>query len=148
MECQFSEVSGLAVRDSRILLAVPEAELQLEACPVVFKDIDCRLSPVCREVELPFVGSAVIGIPDGKADHSLEGLGPGFQPVQLSFVGFMLRTSGGVKSREVYGAIVQFGATSPPCRFFRRGIEEDRIVPEPADDMEAAVAHRRDECAL
>lgn len=36
MECQLSEVSGLAVRDTRILLAVPEAELQLESCLVVF----------------------------------------------------------------------------------------------------------------
>lgn len=81
MECQLSEVGGLAVRDSRILLAVPEAELQLEACPVVIKDIGCRLHPVCREVELPFVGPAFIGIPDGKANHTLQGLGPGFQPV-------------------------------------------------------------------
>lgn len=107
-------------------MLVIKAELQLEARPVIFKDIDCRLRPVCREVELPFVSPAFIGIPDGKADHSLEGLGPGFQPVQLSFVGFMLRTSGGVKSRKVYVAIVQFGATSPPCRFFRRGIGSHR----------------------
>ena len=60
----------------------------------------------------------------------------------------MLRTPGGVKSREVYGAVVQLGTSSPPGRFFRRGIDKDCIVPEPADDMETAVAHRRDECAL
>ena len=81
MEIQLSEDGGLAVCDSRVLLAVPEAELQLEASPVIFQDIKCRLVLVCREVELPFVSSVFIGIPDGKADHPLEGLGPGFQSV-------------------------------------------------------------------
>ena len=148
MESQLSEVGGLAVCDSGVLLAVPEAELQLEASPVIFQDIKCRLALVCREVELPFVSPAFIGIPDDKADHPLEGLGPGLQSIQLPFVDFVFRTSGGVKPREVHGAVVQLGTSSPPGRFFRRGIEQDCIVPEPADDMESAVTHRRDECAL
>ena len=132
MESQLSEVGGLAVRESGVLLAVPEAELQLEASPVIFQDIKCRLALVS----------------DDKADHPLEGLGPGLQSIQLPFVDFVFRTSGGVKPREVHGAVVQLGTSSPPSRFFRRGIEQDCIVPEPADDMESAVTHRRDECAL
>ena len=61
MECQLPEVGGLAVCDSRVLLAVPEAELQLESCPVIFQDIKCRLVLVCREVELPFVSPVFNG---------------------------------------------------------------------------------------
>ena len=61
--------------------AVPEAELQLEVCPVVFKDIGCRLGLVCREVELPFVGLVRVGIPDGKTNHPLQGFGICFQPI-------------------------------------------------------------------
>ena len=43
-----SEVSGLAVRDSRILLAVSKAKLQLEPYPVIFKDIKGRLCSLSR----------------------------------------------------------------------------------------------------
>lgn len=60
----------------------------------------------------------------------------------------MLRTYGGVKPREVYGPVIFLGTASLACRPFRRGIEQDRIIPEAADDMESVVAHRRDECAL
>ena len=71
---QLSKVGGLTVRDSRILFAVPEAELQLEARPAIFEDIDCRQSLICREVELPLVVLICIGIPDGKTYLLLQGL--------------------------------------------------------------------------
>ena len=76
-----SEVSGLAVRDSRILLAVSKAKLQLEPCPVIFRDIKGRLCVVCREVQLPLVSTVFLRVPDGKANHASHGFGPGFQPI-------------------------------------------------------------------
>ena len=66
-----SEVSGLAVRDSRILLAVSKAKLQLEPCPVIFRDIKGRLCVVCREVQLTFISPVFIGIPYCETYHAL-----------------------------------------------------------------------------
>lgn len=60
----------------------------------------------------------------------------------------MLRTSGGVKLQEIYLPVVQFVPPFLSCRLFRREIEQDCIVPESADDMEAAVTHWRDECVF
>ena len=66
-----SDVSGLAVRDSRILLAVSKAKLQLEPCPVIFRDIKGRLCVVCREVQLTFISPVFIGIPYCETYHAL-----------------------------------------------------------------------------
>ena len=57
-------------------------------------------------------------------------------------------TSGCAKPREVYGSVIFLGTASLACRPFRRGIEQDGIIPEPADDTESLVAHWGEEGAL